>query len=86
MSAASNTSSPDAFNNWLKLKDIQDKVIILLDQLDQSRGQGEEILQEVGVSLAAIDMLLEVSFFFTYIFLILIFLSFLLTFSFSFSN
>lgn len=62
MSGTTNASNPDAFNNWLKLKDVQEKVIILLDQLDQARGRKEEILQEVGVSLAAIDMMLEVRF------------------------
>ena len=83
MSGTTNASNPDAFNNWLKLKDVQEKVIILLDQLDQARGRKEEILQEVGVSLAAIDMMLEVRFVLLSVYIFNFFYSFYMSWSYN---
>ena len=55
------TEYVDAYDDWLKLKEVQETAITLLDQLNPARGQNEEALHEVGVSLAAVDMFLEVS-------------------------
>ena len=53
-------SATDPFGKWLKLKDVQDKALELLGQLDNKRGGTEEPLVEVGVSLKAVDIMLEV--------------------------